>query len=381
MRWRVLLAALCLTPWLWAQGSKESATHFERGVELQRAGKLEEAIAEYKEALKPAPHFAVLANLGIVYAQLGRFEEAIAQYEQALKLAPHQPAVTLNLGLAYYKTGNIEKAKVLLDSVVRTEPDNLQARTLLADCLLKSNEPRKVIELLSNASDRYPEDLAIAYLLGNAYLQDGQLENGQKYIDRIMRKGDSAEAHLLLGMAYVVGLRNQPAVEEFRKALELNPNMPLAHSSLGMELMRVGDVDGALREYESELRINPNDFDSNFYAGFLRRRNRDDATASKYLSKALQLRPGDSGVLLQVSLIHVQKQEWDEAQRILEDIVKRDPDFAEAHTTLARVYYRKKMTEEGEREQKIGDKLRAEQEVQKVNAQRKALSKAVIDKQ
>jgi tetratricopeptide (TPR) repeat protein len=370
---------ICLAPWIRAQGSKGGAAHFERGLELQKAGKLEEAIAEYKQALKPAPQFAALANMGIVYAQLGRFEEAIAAYEEALKLAPGQPVVMLNLGLAYYKIGNLEKAKTTLGAVVRKEPENRQARTLLADCNLRLDDHRRTIELLEPVADQFPEDLAVAYILGNAYLRDGQLEKGQKYIDRIMSKGDSAEAHLLLGMAYVVGLRTQSAMEEFRRALEMNPNLPLAHVNLGKELLRMGD-EGALPQFEAEMKINPNDFDANFYAGYLRRRLRDFDTASKYLTKALQLRPNDSGALLQIGLIHTQKDEWDQAQSILEGIIKREPGFAEAHTTLARVYFRKKMMAEGEREQKIGDKLLAEQDAQKVNAERKALSKAVLDK-
>ncbi len=93
MQWRALFIFFCLAPGLWAQQATGGARHFERGIELQKEGKLEEAIAEYEKALKPTPHFAVLANLGAAYARLGRFEEAIARYEEALKLAPGQPAV------------------------------------------------------------------------------------------------------------------------------------------------------------------------------------------------------------------------------------------------------------------------------------------------
>jgi tetratricopeptide (TPR) repeat protein len=379
MRWNGLLIFLCLTSWGWSLQAPPGINHFQRGIELQKAGKLEEAITEYEAALKPKPHFAVLANLGSVYARLGRFEEAVRCYEQALAMQPQQPVIMLNLGLAYYKTGNVENALPLFESVIKIDPENQQARTLLADCYLHSDQPRKVIDLLSAPAESSPNDLAIAYLLGNAYLRDGQLEKGQLMIDRILRKGETAESHLLLGMAYVVGRRNQAAMEEFRRASQLNPQLPMAHSSLAMELLRAGDPSAALKEYEAELAVNPNDFKANFYVGFLNRQNRQEALALKYLNKALQLRPGDGGTLLQISLIHFQKQEWDQAQKILEDLVKRFPAFAEAHTTLARVYYKKKMIAEGEREQKIGDRLQAEQDQLKVDEERKAISKGILD--
>jgi tetratricopeptide (TPR) repeat protein len=379
MKWKMLLVFLGLTTAVWGQQLPGGANHFERGIELQKAGKLEEAIQEYELALKPGPQFAVLANLGSVYAKLGRYEEAIARYEEALRLAPGQPGVLLNLGLAYYKTGNVEKAWEIFDPLVRADPENRQARILLADCWMQRGDHRQVIGLLKEAAERYPDDLSIAYLLGNAYLRDGQLEQGQKLIDRILRQGESAEAHLLLGLAYVVGRHNQAAMEEFRRASKLNPNLPLAHSSLAMELLRTGDAQRALREYEAELAVNPTEFNANFYVGFLERQNRQYEVASKYLNKALQLRPGDGGVLLQISLIHFQKGEWDQAQSILEKVVKRYPNFAEAHTTLARAYYKKKMLVEGEREQKIGDQLQAEQDQQKVNAEREAISKGVLE--
>src|SRR5512147_2522201 len=101
MKFTAFLAILCLVCAVPAQDRSESAAHFKQGVDLQKAGKLEEALAEYELALKPVPHFAVLANMGIIYAQLGRFEEAVAHYEQALKLAPNQPILRLNLALAY----------------------------------------------------------------------------------------------------------------------------------------------------------------------------------------------------------------------------------------------------------------------------------------
>src|SRR5207247_7115637 len=147
---------------------------------------------------------------------------------------------------------------------------------------------------------------------------------------------------------------------EFERAIQLNPKIPQAHSSLGRVLLQSGDRDRALPEFEAELKISPNDFHANLYAGFLRRRNDQDDEPLPHLLKAQQLRPGDASVAFQISLIHMNKGELNEAQRMLEEIVKQQPDLIDAHVTLARVYYKKKMKAEGDREQAIVEKLRAQ---------------------
>jgi len=357
--WAILLAAA-----LGPQGTAPEDPHFARGIEYQKAGRLDEAIAEYELSLKLRPRFPVLANLGSVYARLGRYEEAIARYEQALKLAPGQPAVTLNLGLAYYKTGDFQKSAGLFEQVLTSDPENLQARTLLADCHFQLEDFKKVIEQLEGFAEKHPDDLAIAYLLGTAYLRDKQTEKGQRLVDRILSKGDSAEAHLMLGVAFAEAREFKPAIAEFEKAIALNPNLPQVHASLGRILLQSGDRDRALPEFETELKISPNDFNANFYTGFLLRRNDQDEEALPYLLKAMQLRPGDSAVAFQVSLVRMRRGELDETRRMLEDIVKREPAFIDAHVTLARLYYRKRMKTDGDREKAIAEKLRLEQQEQ-----------------
>ncbi len=351
-----------------AQNPPLKDPHFARGLELQQAGKLEAAIKEYELSIQETPRFPVLANLGVIYSQLGRYAEAVNYYQRALKLAPGQPRLVLNLGLAYYKMGDNRSAIPQFQQVLKSEPGNLQARTLLADCYYQLGQYQQVIGELKDISGQFPGNLTIAYLLGNAYVLEGQMEEGQKMLDRILSKGNSAEAHLMMGSIYAAMFKNEEALAELHESIRLNPQLPLAHSSLGTQLLRsnVFDMSEAIGEFQAELKINPNDFNANFYAGYLYRRNKEYDKALTSLRKAVQLRPNDGGALLQISVVHYLKGELDEAQQILEGVVKRDPDYLDAHVNLARVYYRKKMVAEGEQEQKIADELRTKlQEMEK----------------
>src|SRR2546422_9542079 len=90
------------------------------------------------------------SNLGAAFARTARYEDAIAQYRHALKLQPGNAAVELNLGLAYYKTGRTELAAATLEKVHRAAPDQLQPTLLLADCWLAMGKNRNVVELLTD---------------------------------------------------------------------------------------------------------------------------------------------------------------------------------------------------------------------------------------
>ncbi|MEW5977498.1 MAG: tetratricopeptide repeat protein [Acidobacteriota bacterium] len=357
---RVALYGLLLAVVAPAQAISDD--HFARGLELEKAGRLEEAVAEYTQSVKINPQFPVLNNLGAAYAKMGRLEDAIKCYEQALTLAPGHTFITLNLGLAHYKIGNFQRAAELFEQVIKAQPSHYQALLLEGSSLFQLGEYRRVIECLEPHESRYSQDKAFAYLLGTAYLREKQTEKGQRLVDRILREGDTAEAHLMLGTALAEINENRKSIAEFERARELNPTLPMVHSSLALALVRSGDREGARELFEEELKVNPNDFTANFYVGFLTRRENKDEEALPFLQKALQLRPDNGAVLFQISLVHFQRQELDRAQEILESLVQRFPDYIDAQVMLARVYYRKKMKNEGDRVQQIVQRLRLEQQ-------------------
>ena len=68
-----------------------------------------------------------------------------------------------------------------------------------------------------------PNDLAYAYLLGMALVRTGEQERGQVFVDRIFKAGESAEGHLLMGVAYMTAFDYKNAVTAFEKAVALNP--------------------------------------------------------------------------------------------------------------------------------------------------------------
>lgn len=330
-------------------------------MQKQRSGQLQDAVTEYREFLKSHPEAtAIHSNLGVALVGLGRFQEAIPEYETALQQSPKLVSTRLNLALAYYKMGRIQEATAELLRVHTEDPSNRQASLLLGDCYMRLGKEEDVIRVLEPEEKKYPDDLAISYLLGTALIRQKRVDEGQILVDRILRNGESAEAHLMLGTAKMNVSDFAGARDEFAKAVELNPNLADAHALYAKALMMTGDSDLSAREFKAELAVEPYSFEANLQLGANARQEQNYDEAEKLLLRAQQTRPDDPGVRYQLALVAIDQGRLEDACRILESLVKESPQFTEAHVSLALVYYRLKRPQDSKRERDIVLKLTAE---------------------
>lgn len=268
---------------------------FDRAIQAHQAGDFPGAIREYQACIAAEPdRVDARSNLGAVLARLGRYQEAIDQYQAALRLASPEtaPRLHFNLALAYYKSLQIPQAVEELESLHRAQPADLNIALLLADCHLRTGEFQKVIDLLTPLEASQPNQAALDYVLGLALIRGGRVAEGQLRVDRILRRGDSAEGHFLLGAALSTASDYPGAVKELSKAIALNPDVPSLQSYYGQALLFTGDADGAAEAFRKELASNPNDFDANFQlASILAQRGKPE-DARPLLERAVQVRPG-----------------------------------------------------------------------------------------
>ena len=80
-------------------GIKDPDDFNRQGVSLDSQGKIDDAIREYKKALRLEPnnreaHY----NLAVAYHKKGLFKEAIEEYKTVLGLYPNDPETLYNLG-------------------------------------------------------------------------------------------------------------------------------------------------------------------------------------------------------------------------------------------------------------------------------------------
>lgn len=344
-----------------------------QAADMHQAGDLLGAVAAYRVVLQTVPDRAdVRSNLGAAYVRLGQFEDAFREYNEAIRLDPDNPTYHFNLGLAHYKAGDRDAAIPELARSLELDPANRSAVLLLADCYLQTGRDKDVVALLTPRDAEFPDDLAYAYLLGMALIRSGDQESGQVLVDRVFRAGESAEAHLLMGMAYLQRQDYRAAVTEFEQAVALNPELPEARSLYGRALLSSGDQASAEREFMSALQMNPNDFDANLQLGGIRQRQQQFDEALTYLGRAAAIRPDSLAVQHVTASVYLGRGQPEHALELLERVVKEAPDYLDAHVLLATTYYRLKRKEDGDRQREIVARLTAERQAQQPGAQKPA---------
>ncbi len=279
----------------WAQSP--AACDFQGALRLHQAGDFPGAATAYQACLKIEPgRIDVRSNLGAVLAKMGRYEDAIGQYKEALKAASPDlaPRLRFNLGLAYYKSFQILAAAGEFEALHKSQPADLNLAILLADCRLRMGEFQQAVDAVSPLEVDHMDEAALNYVLGMALIRSGRVEEGKSRVDRILRQGDSAEGHFLLGSA-LFGAGNYPgAVTELNQAAKMNPELPSLQSYLGQALLFTGDANGAVEAFRKELAADSNDYDANFQLASILERRGENAEARRLLERAVQVRPGSA---------------------------------------------------------------------------------------
>ncbi len=85
---------------------------FDRALQAQRAGRLDEAERQWRALAQAHPDLGgVHANLGLIQREAGRTAEAVASLERAVQLSPTQPRFFNELGIAYRTNGQFAQAE------------------------------------------------------------------------------------------------------------------------------------------------------------------------------------------------------------------------------------------------------------------------------
>lgn len=154
-----------------------SELHSNLGNACMISGDLEAAAANYKAALRLAPHLvSCWCNLGNALVQSGKPQDAIAYYVQALTLNPgHWPSRT-NLVQALMATRQYLLAKVLLMELVEERPQDAAIHNRLGKLHYELNELEPALQCFRQAIALNPRDSDSIYWTGSIRQKMGDLD-------------------------------------------------------------------------------------------------------------------------------------------------------------------------------------------------------------
>ena len=152
-----------------------------------------------------------------------------------------------------------------------------------------------------------------------------------------------AQSAISSGIRYYQEGKYDVAIREFQRAVSLSPqseNALKAYDFLATGFIKVGNNNGAIKAYQSALRLAPNQEDLHLKLGniFLDQGNADQAIEE--YKKAVYLNPTSTANLYSLGQAYLSKESYDEAKFQFEKIIRLSPGSYGGHYGLGQTYYR-----------------------------------------
>ena len=281
---------------------------------FRKQGRYAEAVASYRAALElDSRQPMAYGGMGMALFEAQRYDEALEAMEQALFLQPGLPmAGTLHLymGRTARELGRLDMAAEHLRRAMEVEPRNVEPLFDLANVRVMQHRHEEADQLLRRARQLRPRDPATLHNVAETLRKQSRYEEAlAAYRAAIDIDAGFAPAHAGMGIALFQWKRYEEAVEALEQAVALQPELPVAGSSLYVFLGRASQELG-----------------------------RPEA-AAEHFARAVRFHPRNQKALDHLAMARFGQQRYEEALDLYQTMIEINPDNAQAHSNLGVTLY------------------------------------------
>jgi cellulose synthase operon protein C len=245
---------------------------------LRKHGRLPDAKACYESlTASPIPYMRAEGDWG-----LGLYEQANNEFRTAVAQADKNAMYRVRWGMLLHERFNNKDADDLFNEALQRDPMN--ARAFLGLAIVSADGfDSKAIDWAGKALQADPKLAEAHELLAKLLLEDSDTDKAVEQADEALRISSESldamaihaaveviadrspdewlakvkqvnptygEAYATIGHFLELNYRYGDAIDYYRKAVELDPQLWSAHSELGIDLMRMGQEDEPKRQLE-----------------------------------------------------------------------------------------------------------------------------------
>ena len=284
---------------------------------LEKAGKLPEAIALFKQVIEDNPRdWNIINKVGDLYAKLNKFKDAADYYAKVAdfyaKDGFHLKAIAiwkkinkldatsldpyLNLAELYAKQGLMMEAKSQYQYVV--------------DEYIKRSKMREAGDVLKKMADIDPSDLKIRSKLADLYTREGN-------------SGKAVEEHVAIAEELTKKGHLAEALQVLEKGLKIDSKSGRLRLELGRIHLVQKNYDKAVHFLEEASHGMPNDADILGRLGEAYLGSKRIAEAEGLFKRLLEINPNDEDVRVQMARVSLQQGQYDRAYAEMEPLVEK----------------------------------------------------------
>lgn len=262
------------------------------------------------------------------YFAAGEYDKAEIEYKNVLQLGGLDPQAISRLGIIYLEQGRVARSAPFLNKGAELQPDNLELRIKLGYFYLAVGKPNLAYEAAGLVLDKKPDDLDAPILLAESVAQPKELEDARRRLQKVPTT--NAAALVALGLLDFRERKLATAEPLFERARQANPKLPIVHAALGRLYWARNELERAEKAYATAAENAPPRSPVWLQAVQFNLQTGRTATARRMLEESMRKTPDYLPSYLVLASLLANEKKYDECLALVDKVLARDGDHAEA---------------------------------------------------
>ncbi|NES05441.1 MAG: tetratricopeptide repeat protein [Okeania sp. SIO2F4] len=280
----------------------------------------------------------------------GKFDEAYAACLKALNSQPEFAPACKNIGDILQAKGNIEAAKNYYTKAITIFPDFAEAYANLGSMYAKQQDWEKAIFYYQKAIYLKPSLAGVYRNLAKVWQYLGKEELVTEFTYQALMlepKSATAKEHLNLGNELLELGQIEAAINCYRHAIKLQPNLSGSYQKLGEVLTQKGELESALVVLNQGIKLTPKNPRCYYLLGEVLQEKKEYDLAIFAYGRAIEQKPDNHLFHKKLGDVWQKKGKLDVAIACYQKAIEINPNFFWGYYSLGNIYIKQQRWNEG----------------------------------
>jgi tetratricopeptide (TPR) repeat protein len=183
------------------------------------------------------------------------YQKAFTDFRLAIQSFPGSPLPHIGLGDTYFASAQWQDAKRSYEQARSVGPNLWMAHRRLGDIYRILGEKKKAVQSYADAIKFGDTRYETRFLRARAEVDVESMETAIPLLEALLKEDARSEIHLSLGEAYEMSKRDIGALDHYRKAVELDPESPIAQYRLARIYYEQREYKKAVEGFDAALKL------------------------------------------------------------------------------------------------------------------------------
>ena len=280
-------------------------------------------------------------NLGYAHSLLFEHAKSIAAYKKALEYMEKDTCddIYSSIGVEYMLLNKYEPALKYLIRGLKGCPDINEQYTEITNCFFFLDRTDDAIDFFKNEIDNSPYSIAAWMALGNCYLRLHLLEKAVEQYEYALAINQHYEkAYINIATIYNELDRYQDSIDFINEAFRNKVEKPILYCLYGEAMAKTGNKLDAINNFKKAIDLDENIAEAYAGLGFIFCEEEEHKSAIKFLKRAHQLDPYNTDYMFVLVEQHNRINKYKTSLKYLKEIEELAPYEMNLYIAYMEVY-------------------------------------------